>query len=411
MKQLIILVSILVPLIVFASPNGPHQVYANNPPNNWNCTQCHNSFPVNSGDGTFAVLGIPDAYEPGESYTLSVTLEDIQQQRWGFQLAIQLADNSQAGQMLLPDSINTQSFFTLPGIGVMHTNVGTYAGTFHVSPGWTVEWVAPEAGSGTVGFYASGNAANYGTGTDGDYIYTFSQFIDEMMPAPITVNLTPYGTPIVIPVNGGQFGFNIGLSNTGTVADVIDIWTYVTLPNGSEYGPIINFPNFTINPGTSPNRDRTQNIPANAPEGNYMYDAYIGEFPNEIIDEDHFEFMKVVDTFSVVTFNNWVNTGESFSDLSEYHALNVPNTLKIESIYPNPFNSSVKINFSVNETGLVNLQAYDISGRLAANLTNGFYTAGEYDVEWQADGLSSGIYYFSLSQGGNTSVKKALYLK
>ena len=67
-----------------------------------------------------------------------------------------------------------------------------------------------------------------------------------------------------------------------------------TLPNGNEYGPIIHVQDVTFNAGQSINRDRMQYVPANAPSGNYTYDAYVGFYPSIIWNEDHFEFVKLV---------------------------------------------------------------------------------------------------------------------
>ena len=66
----------------------------------------------------------------------------------------------------------------------------------------------------------------------------------------------------------------------------------VTLPKGSEYGTIINVPDFNLQPGVNLNRDRDQNVPANAPPGNYNYDAYIGSYPDLILDEDAIKLVR-----------------------------------------------------------------------------------------------------------------------
>ena len=109
-------------------------------------------------------------------------------------------------------------------------------------------------------------------------------------PSPITVSLTPYNPPIMIPANGGTFDFNIALENLSQSPVANDVWTMATLPNGNEYGPIIGPVNLTLNPGFLDNRDRMQNVPANAPAGNYTYDAHVGSYPDVIIEEARFDF-------------------------------------------------------------------------------------------------------------------------
>jgi len=114
-------------------------------------------------------------------------------------------------------------------------------------------------------------------------------------PTGLFVTLTPDTLPIQIPANGGSFSFNIEIENTDPSPVTIDIWTMVTLPNGSEYGPIINFQDFNAPGNWSGNRDRTQVVPPSAPAGNYTYDAYVGTYPSTVWAEDHFEFSKATD--------------------------------------------------------------------------------------------------------------------
>ena len=69
-----------------AYSGGPPDGYAGDPPEDLNCTSCHSSFPVNSGNGTLTLLDAPVSYTPGETYLLTVRLEDPNQRRWGFEM-------------------------------------------------------------------------------------------------------------------------------------------------------------------------------------------------------------------------------------------------------------------------------------------------------------------------------------
>jgi hypothetical protein len=72
--------------------------------------------------------------------------------------------------------------------------------------------------------------------------------------------------------------------------------------------------------------------------------------------------------------------------------------------YPNPFNPSTKINFSIPERGLVTLKVFDMLGREINELVNGNYSTGTYAVDFNASGLSTGIYFYSVevkSESGN----------
>lgn len=86
-------------------------------------------------------------------------------------------------------------------------------------------------------------------------------------------------------------------------------------------------------------------------------------------------------------------------------------TYKLSQNYPNPFNPSTKISFGIAKSGYVKLSVYDLSGKLVKELINGQREAGSYDVEFRAEGLSSGVYYYKLESEGFSDTKKMLLLK
>jgi len=74
--------------------------------------------------------------------------------------------------------------------------------------------------------------------------------------------------------------------------------------------------------------------------------------------------------------------------------------------YPNPFNPNTKIEFRIAYSGLVTLKVYDILGREIIILVSEEKNAGAYEVEFDASGLSSGIYFYQLKAGGFMQTKK-----
>ena len=79
--------------------------------------------------------------------------------------------------------------------------------------------------------------------------------------------------------------------------------------------------------------------------------------------------------------------------------------------YPNPFNPSTKISYSIKEEGLVTLKVYDILGKEIATLVNENKPAGIYEVEFNASALPSGMYIYKIQSGSFTDVKKMLLTK
>jgi len=79
--------------------------------------------------------------------------------------------------------------------------------------------------------------------------------------------------------------------------------------------------------------------------------------------------------------------------------------------YPNPFNPSTKIKFKISDFGFSSLNVYDVLGNEVATLLNEELSAGEYEVEFSGNGLTSGIYFYQLKAGSYTETKKSILLK
>lgn len=79
--------------------------------------------------------------------------------------------------------------------------------------------------------------------------------------------------------------------------------------------------------------------------------------------------------------------------------------------YPNPFNNSTTFSYRLPEEGFVILSVYSIAGGQVAELFRGYRYAGDYQVKWNADGLSSGIYIIHLISNRNSVQRKSILLK
>ena len=229
-------------------------------------------------------------------------------------------------------------------------------------------------------------------------------------PPEVTITLIPENPPIVIPLSGGAFDFNIGAENLSGSPVTFDVWTYATLPNGSEYGPIINFQDLTLNAGASADRDRTQAVPASAPAGAYTYDGYAGVYPDQVYAEDHFDFIKSADTVDVVLYDNWDNWGEDFSTEGIMADLSAESYI-LMTAFPNPFNPETRLNFTLEESSEVTLAIYDVRGRLIDILTDGYCNAGNHQVTFNAADLPSGVYFARLTAADIRTTQKLLLLK
>ncbi len=84
---------------------------------------------------------------------------------------------------------------------------------------------------------------------------------------------------------------------------------------------------------------------------------------------------------------------------------------KLYQNYPNPFNPTTIISYTVPEMEFVTLKVYDVLGNEVATLVNEEKTAGDYEVEFFGNGLTSGIYFYQLKAGGFIQTKKMVFIK
>jgi len=90
---------------------------------------------------------------------------------------------------------------------------------------------------------------------------------------------------------------------------------------------------------------------------------------------------------------------------------NIPDEFLILNVYPNPFNPTTTIRFSVEARHASLLQVFDITGRLVETIENDKLLPGEHAFTWDASGLSSGIYFVQLKTPSGSITQKITYLK
>ncbi|MCL4549784.1 MAG: T9SS type A sorting domain-containing protein [Bacteroidetes bacterium] len=83
----------------------------------------------------------------------------------------------------------------------------------------------------------------------------------------------------------------------------------------------------------------------------------------------------------------------------------------LEQSYPNPFNPTTKISFSLPQKSQIKLKVFDVLGREIQILADGIYEAGKHEVEFIATNLPSGVYFYNLTNGTNSITKKMLLIK
>lgn len=224
------------------------------------------------------------------------------------------------------------------------------------------------------------------------------------------ISMTPTG-PTSFGASGGTLLYNVEAGNTGGSSQIADLWIDVTLPNGSIYGPVVGpVQNFTFPAGWSGNRDRQLTIPPTAPVGTYSLNGKLGDYDlGTIIAQDSFNFYKTASDAGVGTGAWFVDSGEDFEALQSSEVL--PEAYSLGQNYPNPFNPTTTIQYALPADGQVVLSVYNVNGSLVATVVDGYRTVGHHSVTFDASGLTSGVYFYQMTAGDYTSMRKMVLMK
>ena len=134
--------------------------------------------------------------------------------------------------------------------------------------------------------------------------------------------------------------------------------------------------------------------------------------PLELISEDYIP--SGISNWSNPSSFKWATTvdGAVHVILTDIDENNLPleSSLKIAN-YPNPFNASTVIEFTLENESNVELGIYDITGRLIASPFKGRLMAGEHNITWNAGENSSGIYFYKLITSDGSVTKRMTLLK
>ena len=94
----------------------------------------------------------------------------------------------------------------------------------------------------------------------------------------------------------------------------------------------------------------------------------------------------------------------------------VPFESRLADNYPNPFNPSTVIEYSIARDSHVNISIYDVSGRLVRTLVDEFKVGGDYRIAWDGKDshgapVSTGVYFYRLIAGEDRLAKKMVMLR
>jgi hypothetical protein len=102
---------------------------------------------------------------------------------------------------------------------------------------------------------------------------------------------------------------------------------------------------------------------------------------------------------------------ESVVALDENEGITRPTQVVLQQNFPNPFNPSTLLRFSIPAATHLKLGVYDLRGRLVDELINDYLPAGHHQLAWNAQGQVSGVYLLRLKSENETQIKRMTLLK
>ena len=89
----------------------------------------------------------------------------------------------------------------------------------------------------------------------------------------------------------------------------------------------------------------------------------------------------------------------------------LPKGFRLSQNYPNPFNPTTTIQFDLPGSELVILRVFNVKGQMIETLVSGKLEAGTHKIQWNADGLATGIYFYQIQAGEFVTVKKMTLIR
>ena len=89
----------------------------------------------------------------------------------------------------------------------------------------------------------------------------------------------------------------------------------------------------------------------------------------------------------------------------------VAESFELIAAYPNPFNPTTKISFAIDTPSEIEINVYDVNGKVVDTILKGYYQSGMHGIEWNASEFASGMYFVHLVKQGERRTQKVMLLK
>jgi hypothetical protein len=169
----------------------------------------------------------------------------------------------------------------------------------------------------------------------------------------------------------------------------IDFWI-----NGVEQDTAV-VPNLNLN---------TVAYPSSSSIGAYNNNNVYSQYWNGVIDDIRFYNRALADSEIIELYHETITGIRSDNN-------SMPQGFLLLQNYPNPFNPSTVISYQLSVDSKVSLKVYNVLGKEVTTLVDGEQRAGEHSVNFNANNLTNGVYFYQLNAGNFTQTKKMVLLK
>ncbi|SVE40942.1 uncharacterized protein METZ01_LOCUS493796, partial [marine metagenome] len=168
--------------------------------------------------------------------------------------------------------------------------------------------------------------------------------------------------------------------------------------NGSEYNDVL-----LIKTNSEGNEEWTQ-----------IYGGSMGGYDDGNIVQQTSDggYIIIGDTqISLFNIDVWLIKTDSDGNLETSTIVGLPKTYTLSQPYPNPFNPTTTIEFSMPQTEFVTVKVYNIVGNEITTLINDELSIGNHTIQWDGSLQPSGVYFFKIESSGFVQSKKMVLLK
>lgn len=121
--------------------------------------------------------------------------------------------------------------------------------------------------------------------------------------------------------------------------------------------------------------------------------------------------MELAEKMNIIVGDVYGQELELVKSISENIFQNGPYSFELGQAFPNPFNPSTEVHLTLPQDGNIILSVYNVQGKEVDMIHEGFMTVGSHSFTWNAENLTSGVYYIRLFDGVNQQTTKAVLMK